>query len=80
MVTKQDVNTAVSAAATEALVGQVTGKKFYLSKTFWVNVVCAAALGLQMRYGFVFGPELQALALTAVNLGLRKITSEPVVW
>jgi len=75
-----DVNSAITAAASEALVSQVTGKKFYLSKTFWVNVVCAAALGLQMRYGFVIGAELQALALTAINLGLRKITNQPVTW
>jgi hypothetical protein len=75
-----DVNSAIAAAASEALVSQVTGKKFYLSKTFWVNVVCAAALGLQMRYGFVIGAELQALALTAINLGLRKITNQPVIW
>jgi len=75
-----DVNSAIAAAASDALVSQVTGKKFYLSKTFWVNVVCAAALGLQMRYGFVIGAELQALALTAINLGLRKITKEPVTW
>ncbi len=75
-----DVNSAIAAAASDALVSQVTGKKFYLSKTFWVNVICAAALGLQMRYGFVIGAELQALALTAINLGLRKITSQPVTW
>jgi hypothetical protein len=75
-----EVNSAIAAAASEALVSQVTGKKFYLSKTFWVNVVCAAALGLQMRYGFVIGAELQALALTAINLGLRKITNQPVTW
>jgi hypothetical protein len=75
-----DVNSSIAAAASEALVSQVTGKKFYLSKTFWVNVVCAAALGLQMRYGFVIGAELQALALTAINLGLRKITNQPVTW
>jgi hypothetical protein len=75
-----DINTAISAATSEALVGQMTGKKFYLSKTFWVNIVCAAALGLQMRYGFVIGAELQALALTAINLGLRKITNQPVTW
>jgi hypothetical protein len=75
-----DVNSAIAAAASDALVSQVTGKKFYLSKTFWVNVVCAAALGFQMRYGFVIGAELQALALTAINLGLRKITNQPVTW
>ena len=75
-----DVNSAIAAAASDALVSQVTGKKFYLSKTFWVNIVCAAELGLQMRYGFVIGAELQALALTAINLGLRKITNQPVTW
>ena len=75
-----DINTAISAATSEALVSQMTGKKFYLSRTFWVNIVCAAALGLQMRYGFVIGAELQALALTAINLGLRKITNQPVTW
>jgi hypothetical protein len=75
-----DLNASISAATSEVLVSQMTGKKFYLSKTFWVNVLCAAALGLQMRYGFVIGPELQALALTAINLGLRKITNQPVTW
>ena len=75
-----NVNSAIAAAASDALVSQVTGKKFYLSKTFWVNVICAAALGLQMKYGFVIGAELQALALTAINLGLRKITNQPVTW
>ena len=75
-----DINTAISAATSEALVSQVTGKKFYLSKTFWVNVLCAAALGAQMKFGFVIGAELQALALTGINLFLRKLTNQPVVW
>ena len=74
------VNEAISAATAEALVSQVTGKKFYFSKTFWVNVVCAAALATQMKFGFVISPDLQALALTGVNLILRKITNQPVVW
>jgi hypothetical protein len=80
MATQQDVNTALSAAATEALVDQVTGKKFYMSKTFWANIVLAAAIFAQMKYGFVFAPEIQALALTGINLALRKITKEPVTW
>jgi len=74
------VNEAISAATAEALVAQVNGKKFYLSKTFWVNVLCAAALAAQMKYGFVIGAELQALALTGINLILRKVTNQPVVW
>jgi hypothetical protein len=75
-----DINTAISAATSEVVVSQMTGKKFYLSKTFWVNVLCAAGLVLQMKFGFVIGAELQALALTAINLGLRKITNQPVTW
>jgi hypothetical protein len=74
------VNEAISAATADAIVSQVTGKKFYLSKTFWVNILCAGALAVQMKYGFVVGADLQALALTGVNLILRKITEQPVVW
>jgi len=75
-----DINTAISAATSDALVSQMTGKKFYLSKTFWVNILCAAALGAQMKFGFVVSPDLQALALTGLNLILRKLTNQPVVW
>ena len=56
------------------------GKKVWQSKTFWANMVMAGALVLQSYTGFVIGPELQALAVTAINLFLRKITREPVVW
>jgi hypothetical protein len=75
-----DVNEAIAAAASDALVSQVTGKKFYLSKTFWVNVLCAAALAAQMKFGFVVSADIQALALTGLNLILRKLTNQPVVW
>jgi len=77
---KESVNGAVTAAASEALVSQVTGKKFYMSKTFWANVVCAAALAAQMKYGFIIDAEIQALILSGINLVLRKITSQPVTW
>ncbi len=73
---KQQVN----AVVTEVVASQMTGKKFYESKTFWVNVVMALAVTVQSKYGFVMGPEMQALVITGVNLVLRKITKDPIVW
>jgi len=51
-------------------------KKFWKSKTFWANLIALAALALQIEYGFVASPELQAMALVIVNLVLRKYTNE----
>ena len=72
-----NVDQALGAAVGEVV---VQGKKFWASKTFWVNVLAVIAIGVQSRYGFMVGPELQALALAGVNLVLRKVTKEPIVW
>lgn len=63
-----------------AVADQLSGKKFYQSRTFWVNVIAAGAMAAQARYGFVIGAEYQAVALSLVNLVLRKVTSEPIIW
>lgn len=55
-------------------------KKWYFSKTVWVNVLALAALYLQSEFGFVFSVELQAMSMTLINLGLRKITKEEITW
>ena len=65
---------------TEQTAEQVEGKKYYESKTFWTNVVAALTIVAQMKYGFVVTPELQAMLLSFVNLGLRSITKEKIVW
>jgi hypothetical protein len=70
----------LDAALVDAATSELAGKKFWASKTFWANVVAAAAVALQIKWGFVLGPEYQMLVLTLVNLGLRKITNEPIVW
>lgn len=72
-----NIDTALGAAVGEVV---VQGKKFWASKTFWVNVLAVVAIGVQSRWGFVVGAELQALALAGVNLVLRKVTKEPIVW
>jgi len=73
-------NAALNAAIAEATVSSMAGKKFWESKTFWTNTIAAVALCAQMNWGFIVGPEIQALALTGINLFLRKITSQPVTW
>lgn len=70
----------VDAAIVEAVASEVAGKKFWLSKTFWTNVLAAVAVLVQVRYGFILSPEYQVLGLSLVNLALRKITSQAVVW
>lgn len=55
-------------------------KKFWLSKTFWVNVLASVGFAVQARYGFVVSPALQGMILSSINLGLRKITKQPVKW
>lgn len=73
---KQQLDAVVAAAA----LSELEGKKFWLSKTFWVNTVSLLALLAQLQLGFVVGVEYQAIALTLVNLALRKITRQPVIW
>jgi len=49
-------------------------KKFYQSKTIWVNVVATVAFFVQQQFGFVLDPIIQAQLLTMVNVFLRFIT------
>ena len=65
--------------ATDAINSGLTGKPFFKSKTFWTNMVAVVGTLVQMKYGFVIGPDLQALALSLINLVLRSITKEPIV-
>jgi len=51
-------------------------KKFWKSKTFWVNLIALVALALQLEYGFIVSIELQAIALSVINLIIRKYTNE----
>ena len=80
MTPQEQVNAAVSAVTNEALVTQLSGKKIWQSKTIWVNVLAAAALFAQLRWGFIFDATTQTLALCGVNVLLRKITDKPVIW
>jgi len=51
-----------------------------LSKTFWVNTIAAVAMLVQSYTGFVIEPEMQIAILAVINMILRMITKEPIVW
>jgi len=51
-------------------------KKWYSSKTIWVNVLALAALILQTQIGFIIDPEEQAGIIVVINLILRIFTGE----
>ena len=57
------------------------GKSWFLSKTLWVNVISIIAMAAQGIAGKEIIPmELQATALGLVNMILRLITKQAVVW
>ena len=55
-------------------------KKWYLSKTLWVNVLAVFVLVLQGQFGWIISPETQVVLLGAVNFLLRLITKTNVTW
>ena len=73
-------NQKISEAVTEVIEGEITGKKWYYSKTFWANIIAGVAVMAQSSYGFVLPLEYQMLLLSAVNMGLRKISAGAITW
>ena len=49
-------------------------KKWYTSKTIWVNLFSVIALLVQTQTGFVVDPEAQVGGIAVINLLLRVIT------
>lgn len=55
-------------------------KEWYKSKMLWVNAVALGVVAVQLFTGFVIAPEGQMAILTVINIILRLITSEELVW
>lgn len=55
-------------------------KKWYTSKTLWVNIIALAALAFQGAKGWVIGPEYQIMLLGVINMILRAVTKSEIVW
>ena len=73
-------NQQITQAVAEVIEGEMTGKKWYYSKTFWANIIAGAAVIAQTSYGFVLPLEYQMLALSLVNMCLRKISAGAITW
>jgi len=55
-------------------------KKWYISKTVWLNTLATITIVSQAQWGFVLAPELQGYILTGLNVLLRFITKEKIEW
>jgi hypothetical protein len=55
-------------------------KIWWKSKTFWVNVIAVGAIILRSEYGLILTPLGEVALLSTINLVLRAVTKEQVVW
>lgn len=55
-------------------------KSIFMSKTFWVNIIAFVSVYLENTYGFGIDQGIQMQILTAVNIALRFVTKDKVVW
>jgi len=55
-------------------------KQYLTSKTLWVNLVLLLATFAQGQFGFIIDPETQISLLVVINMLLRVITGEELVW
>ena len=55
-------------------------KDWWKSKTLWVNIIAIGAIVVRAEYGLVLTPVGEVALLGAINMILRKITKEQLVW
>ena len=53
-------------------------KKWYTSKTIWVNVIAAISSFVASQFGYKISVELQAGILMGLNIILRIITKKSI--
>lgn len=51
-------------------------KKWYLSKTLWINLIAIGGIILRAQYDFILSPAEEVAILALINLALRVITKE----
>jgi len=55
-------------------------KKWYKSKTFWVNLIAIGSIITRSEFGLILTVEGEIALLAIINLLLRKITKEKIEW
>lgn len=60
---------------------ETTAKSIFTSKTFWTNAIALIAMVAQGVSGKeVVSLEMQAVALSVINIILRTVTKDAVTW
>ena len=65
---------------TQTVEFNTSGKKFWESKTFWVNILAIVGIVSSGLFGFEIPAEWSVSILGVVNLVLRLATKEEIVW
>ena len=56
-------------------------KKWYASKTLWINLLSMTSILAQTYYKTdVLPPEVQVSLLAVINIVLRTVTKNPINW
>jgi hypothetical protein len=55
------------------------GKRWFLSKTLWVNLIAFLAISILPRYGITLTSEEQGGILVVMNMILRIFAKQPLV-
>ena len=55
-------------------------KKWIKSKTLWVNAIAIVGIIVRSEMGYTFTPEAELIILGAINMILRVITKEKIIW
>ena len=55
-------------------------KTLIKSKIFWTNLLAVVVMLVQAKYGFVIDVEAQLALLAVINIILRAVTKEEIVW
>ena len=53
-------------------------KRFFKSKTLWLNVAAVGVEGVKLVFGVPALPHVDPLVLAALNFGLRFVTKVPI--
>jgi len=55
-------------------------KKWYKSKTLWINAIAIGSIILRAEYGLILTPQGELCILGTINVILRIISKEKIVW
>lgn len=55
-------------------------KDWWKSKTLWINLIAVGSIIVRAEFGLILTPEAEIIILAVINMILRKITKEKIVW